>query len=132
MTGVATTIARELTGVLAPVVETFHRINPKPTASITYPYSTFEFSYRESASVDGGATFDVELEIDMFDRGSNTLRLLETEDAIVEAFKRLRKINPAAYSRAKLEQALDVPTLVDGLYRRQVQINITMTLREKV
>lgn len=129
--GVSTTIATQLAAVLSEAVEAYHLLNPKPGDEIAYPYATFEFSYRPSDTLDGGASYDVELDVDLFDRGQNTLSLLATEDAVVGAFERLRKISPEAFSKAKLEQALDVPTLVDELFRRQVQITVTMTLREK-
>lgn len=126
-------IAEELVGILsgASSIDHFYRLNPKPAKEISYPYSAFEFSYTPSDATDGGAAFDVDLEVNLYDRGENGLALLDAEEEIVLALKRYRELSPKALSVAKLEQALDVPTLVDGLYRRMLQFTIRMTLREK-
>lgn len=129
--GVALTIANELTAALeASGVENFYGLNPKPEAEITYPYATFGFTYSPSTATDGGGVYEVDFEIDLFDRGANKLALLGAEGDIVAVLKRYRELRPKAWVIATLELALDVPTLVDGLHRRLLQFKLRMTLRE--
>ena len=124
------TIADELVAALAGIPECFYQLNPKPAAEIVYPYAVFGFSYMPTADQPRG-TYTVTLEIDLFDRGPNALRLLNTEETVVDSLGHYRAMRPAAWSMATLDQALDVPTLVDGLHRRHLQFDIRMTLREK-
>lgn len=128
--GASLDIKNEIAALLAGEVESFHVVNRKPTNEITYPYATFTFGYSPNDEIDGGGGFDVTLDMEVFDRYDNTTRVLGVEDSLVSAIERETKLSDSAFLRARLERADDIQTLSDGLFRRNLQFFIRMTLRK--